>query len=169
MITLPPSTPGSARRQNGVPMSTSLLSVIPTDPSWTPDEEAAAGALAVLQQLAPDASEVTASRHDEVTFVDQGGNFDSLRCPTCGVQLEIDWWHDAMDTAATLRFRDLAVRVPCCGARTSLNDLDYRSPAGFARFVLVARDPGRGEIATAEVGRLAAAIGHPVRVVWASY
>lgn len=33
------------------------------------------------------------------------------------------------------------IRVPCCGAVTSLSDLDYRWPAGFARFVLEASEP----------------------------
>jgi len=150
-------------------MSLTVLRFVPTDPAWTPGEQAAGGALAAMRELAPNAREVTAVRHDHVSFVDQGENFEAVRCPACGVQLEIEWWQGAMEAAWTSRFADLEVRVPCCAASTSLNDLDYVWPAGFARFVLEARDPERDEVTSEELDRMAAALGHPVRLIWAHY
>ena len=52
-------------------------------------------------------------------------------------------WTEAIHAAAAAGFADLDVRVPCCRSKTSLNDLDYRGPAVFARFVLEATEPGR--------------------------
>jgi hypothetical protein len=48
-----------------------------------------------------------------------------------------------MDASYRSAFEDLAVRTPCCHTDTTLNELDYDWPAGFARFVLEARNPGR--------------------------
>src|SRR5262252_6620271 len=101
-------------------MSMTVLRFVPTDPAWTPGEQAAGGALAAMRELAPNAREVTAVRHDHVSFVDQGENFEAVRCPACGVRLEIEWWQGAMEAAWTSRFADLEVRVPCCAASTSL-------------------------------------------------
>ncbi len=47
----------------------------------------------------------------------------------------------AMDRAHDAQFGDLAVIVPCCEMRFSLDDLCYEWPAGFARFLLEARSP----------------------------
>jgi hypothetical protein len=150
-------------------MSTNLLRIIPTDPAWTPNERAAGDALAALRDLAPGASATEAVRHDDVTFVDQGANFEAVRCPACGAELDVDWWQEAMEAAHRVRFADLAVVVPCCGVPASLNELDYDWPAGFARFVLEARDPGRQGPTDEELARVTAALGHPVRVIWAHY
>lgn len=150
-------------------MSTNLLRIIPTDPAWTPAERAAGEALAVLRDMAPEASGTTAVRHGDVTFVDQGGNFETLRCPVCAAELEMDWWHAAMEAASKGRFADLSVAAPCCAARTSLDELDYDWPAGFARFVLEATDPCRGDPTEEELARITAALGHPVRIIWARH
>lgn len=79
------------------------------------------------------------------------------------------WWPDAMDRAHGRHFADLAVTVPCCGAATSLNDLRYDWPAGFARFVLEATNPGVPELPDAALAELERRLGAPLRVVRAHY
>ncbi len=74
-----------------------------------------------------------------------------------------------MDDAFKVRFTALAVTTPCCGANVSLNDLNYEWPAGFARFVLEAMNPGVGDLATAEIAALAEIVGSPLRRIWAHY
>jgi hypothetical protein len=75
----------------------------------------------------------------------------------------------AMEVAHEEHFRDLRATTPCCGTRTSLNDLVYAWPAGFARYTLEVLNPGVGAIPEPLLRRLESALGAKVRVVWAHY
>jgi hypothetical protein len=89
-------------------------------------------------------------------------------CPACGAELEPGWWAARVDRArrpAAGGFADLAVTTPCCDSRTTLNDLDYVWPAGFASSVLEARNPGRGWLTVEERARVEQALGHELREV----
>ena len=108
--------------------------------------------------------------HEEPVFVDQGENFDEVRCQSCGQELEMEWWQDAMDSAGENGFAKLAVQVPCCKAKTSLNDLQYRYPAGFARFVLEASEPSLEEfLDRVALAQLEEALQTPLRQTIARY
>ncbi len=73
-----------------------------------------------------------------------------------------------MTTAHETAFGALGVTTPCCTSQTTLNDLVYDWPAGFARFVLEARNPGvAGLLSPADQAILEAALGCPVRQVLA--
>lgn len=161
-------------------MSSDVISIIPTDPQWAPGEPEAAAARAVVAAIYPGAGAVDATVDDDPVFVDQGENFESVHCPHCAARMTIGWWHERMDEAWTSRCRVLDVRMPCCGRNSTLNDLDYRWPAGFARFVVRVRDPRRPgtgnphvidatHLNDAELDAVAAALGHPVRQVVARY
>jgi hypothetical protein len=83
-------------------------------------------------------------RQPHTTFIDQGANFESGRCPGCKIEVEIASWQEWMDKSYESEFRDLYLAMPCCGASTSLNDLIYEWPAGFARFALFIENPNIG-------------------------
>src|SRR2546425_304972 len=76
----------------------------------------------------------------DVRFVDCGGNFETVTCPRCGQDLG-EWWSVAMEVGHAQQFRDLRTTLPCCGLRTSFNDLRYAMPAGFGRCVLEVQNP----------------------------
>lgn len=116
-----------------------------------------------------DARDLTAECSDEIKFVDQGGNFQAIRCPHCSQELTLEWWHDRMDRAFERAFTDLSIVTPCCTELSSLNDLEYDLPAGFARFVLEAESPGCGWLSSVELSQIATDLGHPVRPIWARY
>jgi hypothetical protein len=61
-------------------MGDNYLRVTPTVPDWSPGDAQAAAALQVMQALCPD-GHAEIRRYDEVTFIDQGGNFEQVRCP----------------------------------------------------------------------------------------
>lgn len=118
----------------------------------------------------PKAEDVQAIVHDDIAFIDQGENFEEVRCPSCKKSLDMDWWQEAMGAAGEKGFADLTVRVPCCRSRTSLNELDYRWPAGFARFVLEASEPELPDVLDKRaVTQLEAVLGQPVRQISARY
>lgn len=151
-------------------MSDDYLRIIPLEPGHVPAPRAQKEAIALVKKLLPRAAEVRAILQDEVFFVDQGENLEEIRCPRCRATLAPEWWMTEMDRAGGADFSDLAVVVPCCGATTSLHDLDYDWPAGFARFVIQVREPGlAGWLDDAKVARLEKALGAKVRQIRTRY
>jgi hypothetical protein len=59
--------------------------------------------------------------------------------------------------------------MPCCGASSSLNDLVCEWSAGLASCRLWARKPVVRLAADAELEEIAAALGSPLRQVYAQY
>lgn len=151
-------------------MTTTLLRLIPTDPRWTPAEDAAERARNVLRALLPGAPEVRAFPGGPVAFVDQGELFERVSCRECGKTLETAWWQGAMDRAWESRFEDLSVETPCCRKHTTLNDLRYESDAGFASFILEARDlPTAEDLPPEQLRSLEEILGCKLRQIWAQY
>jgi hypothetical protein len=138
-------------------MSENVLSVIGDDPHWTPPPLTTEQATSSFRQFLPDAGDVAA---------------ETFACPSCAATLDQAWWAAHMDaaySAESASFGDLAVLMPCCGVQTSLNDLTYSWPAGFASFALIARNPGRGWLRADELDRLSEIFGRSLRQVIAHY
>lgn len=83
-----------------------------------------------------------------IEFVHGAEFLEAAFCPFCDAKLwpltgtgGSDWFDSAFNAAHDSGYRDLAVRAPCCRRPTSLNDLRYHWPAGFARFTLTTHDP----------------------------
>jgi len=150
-----------------------VLSIISADPHWMPSAENADRGLEAFRRLGPGADEVKAEFFDGVQFVDQGEFFERVSCPRCGEHLDVPWWQQQMDATWSLadsRFERLDVATPCCDAVTSLNDLEYRWPAGFASFALRAQNPNPGGfLPDHEIGPIATALGCTARQVYAHY
>ncbi|WP_395571072.1 hypothetical protein [Streptomyces sp. BK79] len=150
-------------------MSDHYLTVIPTDPWWQPGEEAAGRAAAVLAGFLPDhdrLGEDEVKWHDIPRVVVCGENLQGIRCPRCGADLYTGEWFGKEVTARHEEgFATLGTTTPCCGARTSLNDLVYDWPCGFARFEIDVLYPERDWLSEEELARVAEALGHPVRQI----
>lgn len=151
-------------------MSTEFLYVIPTDPAYVPKPAAQENALAAFGKMLPQAGSVDAIVHAETRFVDPGLRFELVQCHLCGSALDPIWWGDAMNSAEINSFKNLAVRLPCCDAQGFLNQLSYRMPAGFARFLLQARKPGPGRYLTVDkLQVLESILGTPLQQIWAQH
>jgi len=148
-------------------MSSTVLRYIPEDPDYVADAAATEAARALLQKSlgAPAVALVT----ERAGFVDPGSNLDAIRCPACSDELDMDWWQGEMSRAGQRKFESLGVTVPCCGAETSLHDLDYEMPAGFARMVLEVREPHGDPDAAVDVDALERVLGCVVRRIDARY
>jgi hypothetical protein len=149
-------------------MSDIVVRVIPPDPQRVPSESERALCLALLRQRLPGADAIRETLTAKVRFVDAGDNFHEITCPACGKHVELDDWAEAMMRSSGADFENLAAKFPCCGKETSLNDLRYDWPQGFARWDLEVRNPGlsREDFAgiAEELGKL---LGFAPRVVWA--
>jgi hypothetical protein len=149
-------------------VSDTILKLIPADPFFIPDENAQQAALDLLTAWLPSADLVNGTASDEVNFVDPGMNLGQVICPACGAPLDMGDWQAFMDSAFAIQFTDLTVRMPCCGAVGSLNDLHYDWPAGFARYVLESLNPN-ADLDDAQLDELAQILGCPLRKIWAAY
>lgn len=148
-------------------MSDALLRFVPEDPRFVPAEEACARAVARIRIVLPLATAMEARRSDDIRFIDAGGNFESVACAKCQRLLANEWWVEAVARASSSRFEDLEVEVPCCGEQVSLNNLHYRMPQGFARFVIEATNPDIESLPAGLLDDLERILGTRVRVIWA--
>ncbi|HEU5015576.1 MAG TPA: hypothetical protein VFT66_23845 [Roseiflexaceae bacterium] len=147
-------------------MSDNFISVIPADPWFLSDVSVHQTALEAIKQYAPNADTIEIFISDRPQFVDCGVNLEKIACPECGMVLN-EWWQTAMEQAAKRHFIDLTVTTPCCGVQTSLNELLYDWPAGFARFVLEARNPNIGLLSVSQIRELQQILGCRVRQILA--
>jgi hypothetical protein len=149
-------------------MADTYLRIIPADPNCVPSALARERALGVLRRAVPLADDLLSQVTEHVRFVDCGTNFETVRCPSCGADVG-EWWSIVMEMGHEQQFRDLRVTTPCCAVRTSLNELVYSWPAGFARYTLEALNPGVGSLPDRVLERLENALGSELRVIWAHY
>jgi len=149
-------------------MPVNVLKLIPTLPQYVPNASTRQQARNLLASYVPEAISVKETITNDVRFIDQGSNFERVKCPIDGTELDLGWWQQAMDAAYQTRFTNLAVILPCCGTVSSLNDLHYESPAGFARFVLEVDGPNT-DLSDKQIHLLEEILECELRKIWAHY
>ena len=152
-------------------MSDNFLKIAPLRVNYVPDAEAVRQTTALLKSLLPKADKVASREWSGIQFVDQGCFFEHVSCPECGSELNLDWWHECMNSRwneSSKCFLSLDVKTPCCGCETTLNDLRYDWPAAFSRCILEVMNPGR-DLSHEEIDQIETTIGCPVRKVLARY
>ena len=149
-------------------MSDNWIRIVPTDPEWTPDQEHEATAVRLLRKLMPGAEDVSVERSAEIAFIDAGSNQGATSCRRCGTSVSEEWWAAALSRSYdNSRFNDRMMPVPCCGAPTDLNDLDYGDfPVAFASWWVDCTNPDAGRLNEQAVGSISDALGHPVTIVY---
>lgn len=100
------------------------------------------------------------------SFIDCGSNLHSISCPDCGSKIDLAWWGKEMDKAYNNSFASLDVCLPCCKKDSSLNDLLYDFPCGFACSVVELLNP-KGEITEGLQQQIRELIGYPIRMIYA--
>ncbi|MBI5793633.1 hypothetical protein HZA87_00905 [Candidatus Uhrbacteria bacterium] len=149
-------------------MSESILKLIPTNPNYVPSDQIIKKVRNLFPSIFPHAQRFDFRTAENVEFIDPGANFESVSCPFCGSPVDISWWQEAMDQAAGNKFSDLKINTPCCGKSSSLNNLIYNWPAGFAKFTLSVIDPGH-DPADEEIHALEDALQCRVKKIIAHY
>lgn len=143
-------------------MSDDWMRIVPRDPQFAPPPSEVEQAIADAMRGALGTwDELTFERHDAPVFIDAGSNWEGVRCPSCHADLE-ETWGDLMDAWNTSG--QLVQELPCCAQRTSLNDLDYGSACGFARFAVSVRNPARA-LTDDQCDKIGELFGVQVRVV----
>lgn len=148
-------------------MSSTVLKIISTNPSYVPDKIRQNKAKTFLTKFYKN-QQLQFATTDTIEFVDQGSNFDSVCCNLCGQNIQIEDWQNAMGKAYEKQFTDLEFITPCCHRKTSLNDLTYHSEAGFAKFVIAISD-AQNELGEKDLNELQQTLETPLRIIWAHY
>lgn len=145
-------------------MSETIYKIIPVDPDVTWSSAQLRQIAEVTRRLFPDSSRIEPVAFEHRTFVDCGGNLESIKCPECDCEISLEDWHAAMDFSFRSNFADLLFRPQCCGGRTSLNDLVYAWPCAFAWCMIAIYDPNRS-LNESDLDKLTAAADCRVRAI----
>ncbi len=147
-------------------MSDNILKFFPKDPLFTPSKAQTDDIRKFLISKFGKRHEWTIFESNEVAFIDQGGNFDFLNCPHCQQAIDIDWWQEKMEIAYQTKFEVLEIITPCCNTKSSLNDLIYDFPAGFAKFSIELFNPPDIEVIEIKT-ILSSILETPINSTWA--
>lgn len=139
------------------------IQLIPQDPRAVPAQDAANEAARLLRRYMPRAEDISVYASPAIRFFHPGENWTGVDCPACGKSAD-GWWDEARTNAITTQI--LTAKAPCCGAEISLNDMDFDSPSGFARFVLEAANPRMDGLELNEINELEALLGLPLRQIY---
>ena len=148
-------------------MSATILKIIPTDPIYTCGEKTQQEIVSLLSKVFS-RQQIELVSTEFVEFIDQGQNFENVSCNLCGQVLNIEVWQDLMDKAFKSNFSSLKFTTLCCNKETSLNDLNYNWPAGFAKFVISIAD-AQVELGVDELLGLKKLLQGDIRIIWTRY
>jgi hypothetical protein len=148
-------------------MSDNWIRIIPEQPDLVPVEERQQRAILHLRTIVAQTAELRAFTHDQIVFVDCGGNFESVVCPSCGADIDIDSWQGWMDEDFDGKGFTLSKHaMSCCGAEHTLHELRYQLPQGFGRFEVSAMNPDVGELSEDQIALLEQILGCRVRIIY---
>lgn len=148
-------------------MSDNWISIIPEQPDLVPDNEKQYRALNYFLTLAEQNPVVHFKVNARVAFVDCGGNFEKVACPSCRADISIAVWRDWMDQDFDGEGFILKSRtMPCCGANHTLHDLSYELPQGFARYELSARNADLGRLPQGVRRHFEEILDCPIRIIY---
>lgn len=122
-----------------IKMSFTVIKIISTEPTFEPTKNNQVTAKKFLTNFY-NSNQISFETTKDIEFVDQGENFESVSCDLCGHKIEIDNWQNEMENAHKKQFSNLIFKTTCCNKTTSLNNLIYKLPAGFAKFVISITD-----------------------------
>ncbi len=148
-------------------MSDQWIVLISEDPAHVPAPDRLVRAKDQFARIAPSADRIEVRIHDDIEFVDCGGNFESIACPSCEADLSMEWWTDRLDEDRQDNgYRLEAYRLPCCGARRTLHQLKYHWPQGFARISIEAMNPGIGNLEERYQSDFEEILGTNLRIIY---
>ena len=121
-------------------MSDSILKIFPRYyyPTYTDDR-----IISAVNMLKLTSNEkITFTNYKSVQFIDCGEGLEKIFCPWCGCKVDFGFWQEAMDNAYNNgSFNYLGIHMPCCNLSSSLDELIYIKPCGFATFVIEIHNP----------------------------
>ena len=148
-------------------MSDNWITLIPEDPRFRPGDKEAEVALNIFKELAPEADEIKIINTEGISFYDCGASFESVSCPSCKKELNIEKWHEFMEgDKYKSGFKLQSYQLPCCNANHNLNELICYWNQGFSVFALEAMNPNIGELGAETIGKFESVLGSKLCVIY---
>lgn len=146
-------------------MSDYIVKIIPTDCTYSVTKKQADHLLKFIKSKIH-ADNIKTSIYETPVFVDCGSNLETISCPYCRAQVDFSWWNESMNTARENSFKELSVIMPCCGKESTLNDLLYDFPCGFACIEFDILNPSM-DFDNETISIIRDLLGSPIRMVHA--
>lgn len=146
-------------------MSDYIVKIIPTDCTYSITNKQADHILKLIKSKIK-ADDIRTFIYETPVFIDCGSNLKAISCPHCGAELDFNWWGESMNTASENHFKELSITMPCCDKESTLNDLLYDFPCGFACIEFYILNPVTN-FDTETLSIIKDLLGNPIRVVHA--
>jgi hypothetical protein len=151
-------------------MSDQYIIVIPESPDFVPDQTKQQQSISYFRSITPPDTKIEASVTNQIQFIDCGSNFESIECPDCGANIEIQTWQswmgiDFYNGGFILNLH----KVSCCHRDHTLQELRYHFPQGFARFQIKALNPDISQLTPDQLIEFTQVLGCPVRAIYRHY
>ena len=146
-------------------MSDYYQTFVSVDMDWQPTKDSAAEAVRWLWSMASQTESIKAEFLDRIDYVDPVCNWDGARCPACGKRVSDDWFGDTMIDWYKSEARPMNIVMPCCDTASTLDALDFISPAAFTRFRLEMMNSWV-VISEAQIQQLEKILGTELRKIW---
>ena len=147
-------------------MSDNWIAIVPEDHTFVHDAAKQRRARDRFAELAPEADEIEIKTSERIEFFDCGANFERICCPSCRLEISVEWWQDRMEEDYRDGFILAKYAVPCCSARVTLHELDYQWPQGFGRFALEVMNPNIGKLDDKYKREFEEILGTKLRVIY---
>jgi len=123
-------------------MSDTIYRIIPKNPDFSLPNSYIKQLVTLLERSIVSYDEVSWQKFENPTFIDCGGNFTFVSCPSCNEVIPDEIWGDMMTKCyEDSHFNSLETTTPCCNFPTTLNDLNYDWDCSFARFTIEILNP----------------------------
>ena len=147
-------------------MSINICKIIPENPNSDISNNSEKAIAHLNKKLK--AESISFTDRGQISFIDCGENLERITCPICNADLPFDWWSEAMDVCYENGFSDLSVTLHCCSKTSSLNDLIYDFPCGFAKQEITITEPSAipDDLTVKEIESI---LGEKVRIIICRY
>lgn len=154
-------------------MSDNVLKIIPKEPDFIPSKEKQELASKLLHELLPEGEMWEANEYEDIHFIDQGANIESIVCPLCKHKNKFDdlydWWQSIGEKAEESGWNQ-TVTIPCCSTEINILSLKFDWPAGFSRFELSIWNPNITRPLPVEIKhKIESIVGCELMEIWAHY
>lgn len=160
-------------------MSATVLKFIPIDPFHVPPEAAHSVSIKALERLCPQGHECGIDLYEVLTYIDQGENAVSLKCPICQHIHRPDYhgkptlfekiWSDFSD-GLERDWENQTYNMTCCGETVKAMNIEWDWPGGFAFFELFIWDPELDRpLHHSKQAQLESILGCKLKQIWAHY
>jgi len=162
-------------------MSDQVLKLIPEDKDFLPDQGSAEKARELLENFFPDGEQAEVEFSESLKFIDGGSNLEKITCSMCNETTDINpfqendlgttWWYELDDVlASSPDLNTLSIKMPCCGASSPVQKVDFCGAAGFSKFELCIWNPyANNGISEAQVSKIESLLGCKIKQIWAHY